>query len=96
MKDLPGTLHHACCDASRKVVWQDFGLCVQSMIVLCELGEGFSWVVVGERRKEPKGYMPFGEGPRKCLGMLLAKCEMRVSGPSLRFPSPGQSATPKQ
>lgn len=29
-------------------------------------------------KKEPKGFMPFGEGPRKCLGMLLAKTEMRV------------------
>ena len=31
--------------------------------------------------KEPKGYMPFGEGPRKSLGMLLARMEMRVRRP---------------
>ena len=32
-------------------------------------------------RREPSGYMPWGEGPRKCLGMPLARAEMRVSTP---------------
>lgn len=29
-------------------------------------------------KQEPPGFMPFGEGPRVCLGMLLAKAEMKV------------------
>ena len=28
--------------------------------------------------REPKGFMPWGDGPRKCLGMPLAKTELRV------------------
>ena len=30
-------------------------------------------------RREPRGYIPWGDGPRKCLGMVLARAEMRVS-----------------
>ena len=32
----------------------------------------------GRPIKEPKGFMPFGSGPRLCLGMRLANMEMRV------------------
>jgi cytochrome P450 len=36
-------------------------------------------------KQEPPGFMPFGEGPRICLGMLLAKAEMKVLMAALSY-----------